>query len=76
MENDINIIKFRADNCHYVKPTIAKNDFLILGEGDTFSMNESFGALKKNKILILVKTKFFLSPRYNSDNSYLFVDIK
>ena len=47
MENDINIIKFRADNSHYVKPTIAKNDFLILGEGDTFSINESFGALKK-----------------------------
>ena len=59
MENDINIIKFRADNSHYVKPTIPKNDFLILGEGDTFSINESFGALKKKQNINFSKDKIF-----------------
>ena len=34
-----------------------KNDFLILGEGDTFGINGSFGGPEKKLILILVKQR-------------------
>ena len=36
-----------AENC--------KNNFLVLGKGDSFGINWSFGALKKSLVLILVK---------------------
>ena len=43
-----------ADNC--------KNNFLILGEGDTFGINGSFGAPEKKLVLILLKqTQTFAS---------------
>ena len=37
--------------------TIQKMIFLILGEGDTFGINESFGATEKKLILVLVKQR-------------------
>ena len=40
-------------------PQSQKNDFLILGEGDTFSINESFGALKKKQNINFSKDKIF-----------------
>ena len=55
-----------------------KNDFLILGKGDTFGINGSFGA-PESKINIKfskAKTKCCLKLDYNSDDSYLFVNRK
>ena len=43
------IIVHHTDNLKY--------DFLILGEGDTFGINGSFGAAGKKKLLILVKKR-------------------
>ena len=47
----------------------------MLGEGDTFGINGSFGAIEKKFSINFskTKTKFFLSFHYNGDNSYLFV---
>ena len=60
------------------KRIFLKKDFLIVGEGDTFVINGSFGAPEKNLILILVKQrkKYCLSLHYNCDKTYLFVNGK
>ena len=34
-----------------------KNNFLVLGEGDTFGINGGLGEPKKRKVLILVKQR-------------------
>ena len=52
--------------------------FLILGEGDFFAINRSFGG---PEIMFSINfseanTKFCLSLHYNADNSYLFVNGK
>ena len=44
-----------------------RNDFLILGEGDTFDISINFSK---------AKTKFCLSLHYNGDNNYLSVNGK
>ena len=51
-----------------------KNKFLVLGEGYTFGINESFGAPKKIFESILVNQNQYL--HHNGDNSYLFVNRK
>ena len=61
-----NAIIFGVDNSPSSRTDNLKNDFLILGEGDTFGINGSFGASEK-------KIKFCLRLHYNNDNSYLFV---
>ena len=48
---------FGVDNNSLSHTDNVKNGFLILGEGDTFGINESFGALEKSLILILVKQR-------------------
>ena len=50
--------------------------FLVLGKGDTFRINGSFGAPDKKLSINFSKskTKFCLSLHYNGDNSYLFVN--
>ena len=60
------------------KKKFLKKDFLIVGEGDTFVINGSFGAPEKNLILFLLKQrkKHCLSLHYNSDKTYLFVNGK
>ena len=50
-----NVIIFGVDNSSSSHADNLKNNFLILGDGDTFSINGSFGALEKNLVLILVK---------------------
>ena len=52
-----------------------KKNFLVLGKGDTFRINESFGAPQGKFSINLSKanTKFSLSLHYNADNSSLFV---
>ena len=42
-----NVIIFRIDNSSSSNTDSLKNDFLTLGEGNTFGMNESFGAQVK-----------------------------
>ena len=69
---------FGVDNSSSSHTYNLKNDFLILGEGDTFGINGSFGAPEK-KIDInfsKAKAKFCLSFHYISDNRYLFVNGK
>ena len=50
----------------------------MLGEGDTFSINRSFGAPEKKFSINFskAKPKFCLSWHYNGDNSYLPVNEK
>ena len=50
----------------------------MLGEGSTYGINGSFGALEKKFIITVneTKTTFCLSLHYNGDNSYLFVNRK
>ena len=43
-----NVIIFGVDNSSSSHSDNLKNDFLILGEGDTFGINGSFGAPQKN----------------------------
>ena len=52
-----NVIIFGVDNSSSFHTDHLKNDFLILGEGDTFGINGSFGAPEKKLILILVKQR-------------------
>ena len=71
-------IMFRVDNSPSSHTENPKNGFLILGERDTFAINESFGAAEKkfNINFSKAKTKFCLSLHYNSNNSYFFVNRK
>ena len=66
-----NVIIFGVDNSSSFHTENLKNDFLVLGEGDTFGINGSFGApVKKTDInFSKSKTKFCLTLHYNSDNS-------
>ena len=54
------------------------NNFLILGEGPTYGINESFGSPEKNFSINFSKanTECCLILHYNADNSYLFVNGK
>ena len=73
-----NVIIFGVDNSSSSHADNLRNDFLILGEGDTFGINGSFGAPEKKFRINFSKanTKFCLSLHYNGDNSYLFVNGK
>ena len=50
----------------------------MLGGGDTFVINGSFGTPKKKLSINYSKTKkeIYLSLSYNGDNNYLFVNRK
>ena len=52
-----NAIIFGVDNSSSSDTDNLKNDFLILGEGDTFGINGSSGASGKTLIIILVKQR-------------------
>ena len=69
---------FGIDNSSSSHTDHLKNDFLILGKGDHFGINRSFGAPEKNFDIKFTeaKTKFCLSLYYNSDNSYLSTEKK
>ena len=43
-----NVTIFEVDNSSTSHTDNFKNDFLVLGEGDTFGINGNFGAPKKN----------------------------
>ena len=73
-----NVIIFGADNNSSSHADSLKKIFLILGKGNIFSINGSFGAPEKKFSINFSKanTNFSLSLPYNADNSYLFVDGK
>ena len=52
-----NVIVFGVDNSSSSHTDNLKNDFLILGEGDTFGINGSFGALEKKFDINFSKAK-------------------
>ena len=54
------------------------NNFLVLGEGPTYDIKESFCEAEKkfSNNFNKTKTKLCLSLHYNSDNSYLFLNGK
>ena len=49
-----NGINFSVDNSSSSHGDNLKNNFSVLGEGDTFGINGSFGAPEKSLVLILV----------------------
>ena len=71
-----NVINFGVDNSSSSYSDNSKNNFLILGEGQTFGINGSFGWPEKNLLLILLikNAAFSLSLYFKADNSYLFVN--
>ena len=79
-DNDFarNNIIFGVDNSSSCHADNLKNNFSILGGGDTFGINGSFGAPEKRISINFSKAnrKFCLSLHYNVDNSYLFVNWK
>ena len=52
-----NLIKFGVDNSSSSHTDNLENDVLILGKGDSFGINRSFGAPKKKLVLILLKQR-------------------
>ena len=72
------VIIFVLDNTSSSHTDNIKNDFLVLGEGDTLGINGNFGAPEKKSNINFrkAKTKFCLSLHCNRDNSYLFVNGK
>ena len=73
-----NAIIFGVDNNSSSHADNLKNNFLVLGEGDSFGINGSFGAPEKKFSINFSKanTKVCLSWHYDADNSYLFVKRK
>ena len=73
-----NVVIFSVDNSPSSHADNQKNDFLVVAEGDTFSINGSFGTPEKKLTVNFSKgkTKFCLSLHYNRDNSYLFFNGK
>ena len=74
-DNDFgrNVIIFDVDDSSLSHINNRKNNFLVLGEGNTCGTNESFGAPEKKfrNNFTKAKTKFYLSVHYNHDSSYL-----
>ena len=69
---------FGVDNSSSSHIDNLKSDFLVLGEGDTFGINGSYGApeIKFSINFSEAKTNFCLSLHHDADNSYLFVNGK
>ena len=72
------LISFSTDNSSSSYADDRKNNFLVLGEGDTFGINGSFRAPAKKFSINFSKanTKFYLSLYCNDNNSHLFVNRK
>ena len=73
-----NVIISGVDNSSSSHADNLKNSFLMLGEGDTFGINGSFGAPEKKFSINFKKAnaKLCLSLHYSANNSYLFVNGK
>ena len=76
-DNDFarNVIIFGVDNSSSSHSENRKNNFLVLDEGPTYGINESFGSPgKKFNINFSKANTSFMSLHYNEDNNYLFVN--
>ena len=73
-----NVKIFGVDNSSSSHSDNRKNNFLILGEGPTYGINGSFGSAEKKFSINFSKTntKFWLSLHHNTDNSYLFNNLR
>ena len=73
-----NVVIFGADNSSNFHVDNCKNNFLVLDEGSSHSINGSYGSPEKTFSINFstVNTKFYLGLHYNGDNSYLFVNEK
>ena len=67
-----NILIFCVDNSSSSHADDCQSNFLIIGKGPTFGVNESFGSQEKKFSFKFSKahTKFCLSLLYNHDNIY------
>ena len=82
MSNLVNgraILKFKnpvlMQIMHHLILIIEKNNFIVLGEGPTFDIDNSNGAAEKNSInFSKANTKFCLSVHYSGDESFLYVN--
>ena len=63
-----NVAIFGVDNSSSSHADNRKNNFLVIAEGPTYGVTETFGLPEY--------TKFCLSLHYNADDSYLFVNGK
>ena len=73
-----NGINFSIDNSSSSHGDNLQNNFLFLGQRDTFGINGSFGAPEKKFSInfSIENTRFCLSIHYKADNSYFFVNRK
>ena len=73
-----NVVIIGVDNSSSSHNDNQINEFLILGEGDTFGINGRFGAPEKKFSINFckAKTKFCLSLHYNGDIIFLVVNGK
>ena len=71
-----NAIIFGVDNSSLSYADNRKNNFIVLGEGQTFWINGSFGSPEEKCSIHFrkAKPKFFLTLKCNADNKYLFVN--
>ena len=73
-----NVMIFGVDNGSSSHTDNRKTIFLILGKGQTYGINGSFGSPEKtfNIDFSKARTTFCLSLHYNHNNSYLFINGK
>ena len=73
-----NVIIFVVDSSSSSHVNSRKNDFLILGLGPTYGINEKFVSAEKRISINFTKSnrKFCVSLHFNGDISYLFVNRK
>ena len=73
-----NVIIFGVDNSSSSHADNRRNNFLVLGEGQTFGINGRFASPEKKSSINISKanTKFCLILHYIADNSYLLVNGK
>ena len=73
-----NVMMFGVDNGSSSHTDNRKTTFLILGKGQTYGINGSFGSPEKTFKIDFSKarTTFCLSLHYSHNNSYLFINGK
>ena len=71
------VVIFGIDNSSSSHADNRQNNFLVLGDDQTYGINGGFGSPEKSLVLILLKqTQNFVPVHYNADHSYLLVNKK
>ena len=73
-----NVVIFGVDNSSWSHADNFKNNFLVLGEANSFGISGNFDAQEKKFSINFsqVKMTFCLSLHYNGDNSYFLLTEK